>query len=137
MTGARSCAVTQTWGDGEYRFRLGIGELEELDRLTGAGPEHLLAEMLAGRARARWHHHILRLGLIGGGTPPVEALRLVRLYCDERPWLESKDAAAAVMMGLLVGRDEEDGAPAGEPPAAAENASGVGSTSPASSEPAS
>lgn len=138
MTGARSCAVTQTWGDGEHRFRLGIGELEELDRLTGAGPEFLLSELEAGRGRARWPHHILRLGLIGGGMAPVEALALVRTYCDERPWLESKPPSVAVLMALLLGMPEDEADASGEGAAAAENATlADGSTSAPSSAPAS
>ena len=138
MTGARSCAVTQTWGDGEHRFRHVLGDLEAEARRSGAGPYFRLFAVFAVRGGARWPHHILRLGLIGGGMAPVEALALVRTYCDERPWLESKPPSVAVLMALLLGMPEDEADASGEGAAAAENATlADGSTSAPSSAPAS
>ena len=57
---------------------------------------------------------ILRLGLIGGGMKPFEALAMVKRYVEERPLLESMLVAAAVMQAALAGVPDD---PVGKPQA--------------------
>src|SRR3954469_23053970 len=93
---SRSAKITLEWADGEYDFRLGIGELRELQEKTRRvknvagdyeyfGPMRLF-DMPSGNDWMVQHvQEVIRIGVIGGGTKPVEAVRLVRRYVDEVP----------------------------------------------------
>src|SRR5215211_100792 len=106
-------SLTLEWADGEYRFRLAIGQLRELMEninrpraSIGAptvGPMSLLGLLTGRDAWPDDAREIIRLGLIGGGSTPVEATRLVKLYVDARPWIESMPTAQMVLMAALVG----------------------------------
>lgn len=95
------------WADGSYTFRLGNAELMLLQDATDCGPYFLL-EKIAGR---RWLvqelSHIIRLGLIGGGTTPEAALKLVRAYVEARPPMESAQLAYAVLAAGVMGAPDE------------------------------
>lgn len=96
-------SITMAWGDGEHRFRLAIGQLRELQDKCGAGPAEILRRVADGTWRVDDLREVLRLGLIGGGKAPLEALALVQRYVDERPLLESVMPARAVLLAALVG----------------------------------
>ncbi len=113
---SRSADVTLDWGDGTYTFRLGLGQWRELQEKLGVGPPVLLRRLLEGAWLVDDAPQILRLGLIGGGLAPVEALRLVRTYAEERPPAENTQPALAVLIAALHGAPDE---PVGkEPPPA-------------------
>ena len=107
---SRSAKVRLEWGDGDYDFRLSIGQLDEYDDLTGCGPGYALGLIRAG-AFANWKpkmvREAIRLGLIGGGMDPHQALRLVKRYVDARPLGESLATAQAVLLAAVVGAPEE------------------------------
>lgn len=104
----RNGTVDLDFGDGPHRFRLAIDELEELQEKTGIGPFVLLNRLIAGEWRVADVRETLRLGLIGGGMEPIEALVLVRRYVDERPaWLAHVKLAQLVVMAALAGAPEE------------------------------
>lgn len=105
--------VTLAFADGEHVFRLGIGELRELQTKTGVGPVKLFRRLAEGDWLVDDLREIVRLGLIGGGSNPPEALRLVGTYVDDRPWTETVPVAAQVLQAALF-RPEEL-APAGKP----------------------
>jgi hypothetical protein len=109
-------SITFPWADGEYRFRLAIGQLRELQDKSNAGPAELVQRLTVGTWRVDDIRETLRLGLIGGGTKPTEALVLVKRYVDDRPWLENVHPAHAVLMAALVGDPNE---PVGKDEAAA------------------
>lgn len=94
--------VSFDWADGHHAFRLSIGGWRELRDKTGAGPYEIYERVV----RRRWFvddiREVIRLGLIGGGTEPVAALKLVQSYVDERPLLESVPVALAIMSAALV-----------------------------------
>lgn len=96
-----SCQLT--WGDGEYRFRLPIGQIRELQDKTGAGPNVVLKRLIDGS----WHvddvREVIRLGLIGGGIEPTRAHTLVKRYVDERPLMENVQHAQAILIVALTG----------------------------------
>jgi hypothetical protein len=115
---SRDAAVTLDFADGSYRFRLGYKELEELQESVDAGPWYLLgqfsalSQMLVNPSAVRgltvrMPREIIRIGLIGGGMKPADALRLVRLYVDERPPDESISVAFKVLTAALRGADDE------------------------------
>jgi hypothetical protein len=92
---SRNGSVTLDWADGEHTFRLAIGQLRELQETVNKTRIKLGASLIgpatlfeAVRSNNAWPHEIreiMRLGLIGGGTKPADALDLVRRYVEERP----------------------------------------------------
>lgn len=132
---SRHAAIETEWGDGEYTFRLGLDQLQELEERRNTSIFTLAARLSPELRDARLADisEVLRAGLIGGGMRPIEAKALVRRYCDERPLDESRDVAYAVAMAAIArvhgGTLEEPAS--GEAGAAEPN----GSTSPPSTEP--
>lgn len=139
---SRNAEISFSWADGDYRFRLGVGELELLQEATDCGP-YVLADRLRTRIRAvrisdealvggdapefmfaldgeagppstlpplctlKEIRETLRLGLIGGGMKPHEALRLVRSYVEEKPIEDNRLHALAIVQAALYGAPEE------------------------------
>lgn len=128
-----SDTIEREWGDGVYRFRLGLGELREIQEKTGTGALLLLRRM----ATHGWFiddiREVLRLGLIGAGTEPVKALKLVDRYCEP-----SKNALlpcvelAVTLLGRAISGPEDDPVGNGE----AGKVATESSTSPQSTGPA-
>lgn len=105
------------WPGGEHAFRLGLAELETIQQKTDCGPEFLLHRINAGQ----WHVgdliEVLRNGLIGGGMPHVDALKIVRRAFETHPAILFKVPAQAVMAAFLFGPpDDQPGedSPAGD-----------------------
>ncbi|WP_375597571.1 gene transfer agent family protein [Devosia sp. Naph2] len=96
-----------SWADSDYTFRLRWSELILLQEATDAGPFALL-ERLAGK---HWLvgdiSHTIRLGLIGGGQKPEEALKLVRNYVESRPPAENVMLAYAILAAGVQGAPDE------------------------------
>jgi hypothetical protein len=131
---SRDGSVTFTWADGEHRFRLAIAQLRELQEKCDAGPAFILGRLQSGRWLIDDIRETLRLGLIGGGAKPADAVKLVQRYVDERPLLESVQPAMAVLLAALIGAEDE---PLGKQVAAkAQGSSAESSASPPSTEPA-
>jgi len=117
---SRSATVDLAFGDDEHRFRLAIGQLEELQEKTGVSPFTLLARLVAMQPMVRDAREVIRIGLIGGGMAPAAALALTRRYADERPMAESIPAATTILSAALFGvADEEPGKDAEATPAGA------------------
>lgn len=122
--GIRFAEITLTWADGDYSFRLGLSELEELERnldLSIYAIAYGLRDMTAKTIVIR---EVLRNGLIGGGMPPADALAKVRRYIDELPLDVNRMTALAVALRAIERVyteevQEEDNQP-GEPETAAE-----------------
>lgn len=113
----RHGAVELDFGDGTYTFRLGLKDMDELEAKTGLGIFEIMDALdpKARSARSSLIAETIRIGLIGGGMPPVEALSKVRRYCDERPLTESLFIAYAVAVATITRVAGEDkGSPSGE-----------------------
>jgi hypothetical protein len=123
-----SALISFEWADDEYRFRLAIGQLRELQDKTGVGPYALLNRIMGGAWKVDDLRETIRLGLIGGGMKPVEALSLVRRYVEERPFMESVAPAQAIVAAALMGVPDD---PVGK--RVPEETDASGSTSPSSS----
>lgn len=95
------------FGDDEYDFRLGWGEIVELQEKLGCGPHFLLNRLQTGEWLVQDISQIIRLGLVGGGLEPVAAVRLVKRYVEERPPLENHQLAFVVLTAGLMGSPEE------------------------------
>jgi hypothetical protein len=110
-----NASITLAWADGDYLFRLPIGQLRELQEKCGAGPMVIYQRLHSGEWRVDDVRETLRLGLIGGGMKPVEALVLVKRYVDERPWAENVLPATAVILAAVMGvPDDKVGKPEAE-----------------------
>lgn len=97
--------------DEARQFRLGIGELEELQERTDAGPEELFNRIGSGRWRLADIQQTLRLGLIGAGMAAIEAKVLVDRYAGPGNLIEWKDTCRAILYAALAGAPDEDGTP--------------------------
>lgn len=91
------------WGDGTYAFRLGITEIDELEEKTETSIFLLYAatgtELPYIKNKAC--REVIRLGLIGGGMAPVDAMAKVARYVDERPLTETVAAANLILKAAL------------------------------------
>ena len=104
-----------SWADGDYQFRLGNEQLILLQEATDCGPYFLLEKLGGKHWKVQEISHTIRLGLIGGGTKPEDALRLVRAYVEARPPLENVQFAYAILAaGVMGAPDEKPGESEGE-----------------------
>lgn len=105
---SRSAKISFAWADGDYTFRLAIAQLEELQEKTDCGPLFLLNRINSAEWRVQDLRETIRLGLIGGGMAPTDALKLVKRYVDDRPLIESIKPASAILTAAIIGaRDGE------------------------------
>lgn len=110
----RDALIPLDWADGTYAFRLGWGELAELQEKCDAGPYVILDRLQTRQWRIEDISNTIRLGLIGGGIEPVKALKLVRKYVEARPPVENLIYAVGILSAGLMGAPDE---PPGEPKA--------------------
>lgn len=122
--------VTLDWADGTHDFRLGLAEIEEIEAKFDRSLFVIAGALGARTAKVSEIREVVRVGLIGGGMKPVDALAKVRRYLDERAIEESRDVAYAIVLAGLM-RVNTD-APQGE--AEAPETSPGGSTSGPSAE---
>lgn len=98
-----SAEVELRFADGTYLFKLGLKQIEELqDKCGNSG----FAEITNRVIREEWTiqdiYHSIRLGLIGGGLPPVKALELVDRYVDGKPLFSDIDPSCPSRVALAV-----------------------------------
>lgn len=137
MTGQPNIAaeIELKWADGTYLFALKLKQIEELQRLCGAGLGEIAQRLLVER---RWYAgdivETIRLGLIGGGTPAVRARELIEAYVEGHPLADPRDpanalvTAQAIITAAYFGVAEQTGEPEGKADAAAAEKT-AGSTS--------
>jgi hypothetical protein len=85
------------FGDRDCAFTLTDPMLTELERLAGLGAGAIYARLVNLAYSADLLREIIRLGLIGGGTSPVEAQRLCDTYAANRPITETFPLAFEIM----------------------------------------
>jgi hypothetical protein len=130
---SRHAAIDQDFGDGTYTFRLGLDEIEELERKCDLGIFRIVGRLQTRETKLLEIMETLRLGLIGGGMKPVDALAMVKAYVDRRPLDENRDLAYAVGLAALMRlHSSELENPSGEPAAAKARRKPGASTSPRS-----
>jgi len=104
---ARDARIELDWADGTYAFRLAWGQLVELQEKCDAGPYVVLNRLYGGQWKVEDIANVIRLGLIGGGSKPADALRLTRAYVEAYPPLDNVLIAQAVLAAGLQGAPEE------------------------------
>jgi hypothetical protein len=102
---------TAFFGDGEKTFALTNEMIHELERKTGIGIGALYVRVI----RQDFHFddlvEIVRTGLIGGGTPPIDAQGLIDAYAKTRPIVELLPLAFEILDARWTGRTEAVAAP--------------------------
>lgn len=88
---------TAFFGDAVYTFALTDTMIEELQHKTGIGIGALYQRVVASQFRVADIVEIIRCGLIGGGTAPEAADRLVSAYAKDRPFAESFPLALDIL----------------------------------------
>ena len=105
--GTRRQDVTLQFADGEYRFKLGIGEFERLQELCDAGPPLILERLSNNRWMVADVVETIRMGLEGGGTPPAIVVGLVNRYVKDRPLGENVQLAQIILLAGVMGVEDE------------------------------
>lgn len=104
---SRDARIDLDWADGAHVFRLAWAQLGELQDKCDAGPYMILKRLEDGSWRIEDVSNVIRLGLIGGGMPPAEALKLVRRYVEARPPMENVIPAHVIMTAALLGAPDD------------------------------
>lgn len=102
-------SVTFAWGDGEYRFRLGISELRELQDKCATGAGRILERLLDGSWFVDDVREPIRLGLIGGGMDATKALGKIGKYVAPASFRLNRVIAARILNAALYGDETEVG----------------------------
>lgn len=102
-------SVTLAWGDSDYRFRLGYGELGQLEEACGGIGAPVIADALRARAfRVAYVRETIRLGLIGGGLSQSDALNRVRRFVEahenDADYFDNAQVAYAIIQAALSPR---------------------------------
>lgn len=112
--------IEADFADGTYQFGLTWKLATDWEAETGRSMYGLFLESLRLRfMRLEDIREIIRLALIGGGTEPGKALRLVRTYVEERPAAENIPLAMQIFDAFCHGADGgptvlTEGAPVGD-----------------------
>ncbi|NTD84350.1 gene transfer agent family protein [Agrobacterium tumefaciens] len=117
MTTAQPFAIIEEdFAAGTYKFALTWDLASEWEKTTDRSLyATLLQAMRTGIVGLNDTRELVRLGLIGGGTAPKEALRLVRTYVEERPAAENFGLVINLVDALYHGKgvpDPDEGKPA-------------------------
>lgn len=77
-----SAEVTIVCFDGEHKLALKLKQIDELQRVCGAGLGVIVRRVTTGEFYSRDISETVRLALIGGGMPDVRALEIINTYVD-------------------------------------------------------
>lgn len=103
--------IERAFADGDYVFGLGWAQMVELEEATMSPLLPLLTRLASGLWHVRDAPAVIRLALIGGGTPPAKALKLVNSYVEMRPPGEGWPLACEILNLALFGPPEPAPAP--------------------------
>ncbi|WGR63098.1 gene transfer agent family protein (plasmid) [Paracoccus ferrooxidans] len=98
--------INAFFGDRERPFTLSDDMVTELEAKTETGIGTLFQRLTAHAFKLADLAEVIRLGLIGGGTSPEEADRLVNSYARNRPIAEVLPLATAILAARWLGADE-------------------------------
>lgn len=98
----RHGTIELDWADGTYSFRLSLEGIEELEERRDVSLFALAKRLAEREARLADIREVIRIGLIGGGMQPADALGKLRRYLDERPMDDNRDTAYAVALAGLM-----------------------------------
>ncbi|MBB5723210.1 hypothetical protein FHS72_002847 [Loktanella ponticola] len=88
---------TGFFGDGEHSFALTDGMITELERLSEVGIGTLYTRAIGMQFSVADIVQTIRLGLIGSGMAPQQAMQLVETYAANRPMSETFPLALDIL----------------------------------------
>jgi Phage tail tube protein, GTA-gp10 len=97
--------IVREWADGTYNFRIGIGEIGEIEKLCDAGILRIAERVIAPDCKIQDYLVPIRVGLVGGGMDPVEARRLVERYA--LPYVSNIGVAYDLLRVAAFGPEDE------------------------------
>ncbi len=104
---SRDGSIELAWPDQTRTYRLKLGELRALQEKCDKGPMEILAALTTGRWRVDDVIQPIRLGLIGGGCPMDEALRIVEFNIHDGKLGEAVIYAVAIVQAAISGPPDE------------------------------
>jgi len=96
-------STTINWPDEERRYRLDLGQLQELQDKCDAGPAQIFNAICDHTWRVQWVRETIRLGLIGGGLDPVRALGVTAKYVVPGQLMTCAIIAQQILIAALSG----------------------------------
>lgn len=85
------------FGTAEHKFTLTDDMITELERITDTGIGAFYQRAVSMLFKADDLAHVIRLGLIGAGMHPQEAMQLVDTYARNRPMAETFPLALDIL----------------------------------------
>lgn len=98
--------VRIAWQGGEHDFCMAeTGSIFSLEEACGAGLMEVFRRLSGDRWKVNDVREPIRLGLIGGGCKPDEAMKLVKAHVDHNPkgLAPSVVLATAILQAVLIG----------------------------------
>lgn len=96
--------VRLAWRGGEHDFNLAqYKSLLALEAKCNAGVRAIMLRLETDTWYVDDIRETIRLGLIGGGATPEQALQLVKLHVDDCPLAHSKLVAYGVLSATMIG----------------------------------
>lgn len=99
---------TAFFGDATYTFALTDAMIDEFEKKAGVGIGVVYLRLTHNQFNLSDINETIRLGLIGGGTSPEAAHRLVTAYAKDRPLAETLPLALDVLDARWSGSAEID-----------------------------
>lgn len=104
---ARDATINLPWPDQRRDYRLGIGQLRELQEKCNKGPLEILSDLQTGRWRFDDILQPIRLGMVGGGLGPSEAVLLSERHVIPGRLGECSLIAMAIVGAAITGAPDE------------------------------
>jgi Phage tail tube protein, GTA-gp10 len=96
------------FGDGLYPFSLyPIGVVKEVESVLGVGVGVVFSRVQSGENYDDDYYTIIRMGLIGGGMAPTDALRKCEAYIRFMPYQAQRLLAHALLLHRYAGIGEK------------------------------
>ena len=103
--------ISLPFGDDTHVFKLGYGQIKELQDTVDAGPFVIFDSLLKNTWKIEYIRETIRCGLVGGGMAGIDAIRMVKTYVEDvenYPIQANVLIAAAILNAALMGAPEED-----------------------------
>lgn len=107
----RSAKIELPFGDDTHIFKLGYGQLKEIQDKVDAGPAFILDSLFHGTWRLEYVREVIRCGLVGGGMSASDAIRMVKTYVEDTeayPIAQNLVTTSQILMAAICGVEEED-----------------------------
>ncbi|GAK70286.1 hypothetical protein RRU01S_10_01250 [Agrobacterium rubi TR3 = NBRC 13261] len=109
MTAQPFALIDADFADGTYKFGLTWPLATEWERSTDRSLYATLINIMrTGVAALNDTRELVRLGLIGGGMAPTDALRMVRTNVEERPAAENFGLVVKIVDAFFHGKGVPD-----------------------------